>query len=234
MDDTVACKQRIVRILPHFLPVSRCCVYEITPQLVPTGHVNHDGDARWVAAYYNHFHRIDPCRPSRFAHTNAVLVSSDRLMPLDALTRTEYYRGFMRPMRALHKVELFFRDGAGAMYAGLRVTRTAEQGGFSDADLQLLHELQPLLAAALSSSLRRELGGLAAHMCRLSEREREVARLVLQGFSNKEICRALGTGLPTVKSQLRSIFCKLGVSGRGGLAALALGRSGRTPGRSQA
>jgi DNA-binding CsgD family transcriptional regulator len=233
MDDTVACKQRIARLLPRFLPVSRACVYEITPQLMPTRHVNHDGELRWAAAYREHFHRIDPCRPSRFARSATVLVASDRLMPLEVLTRTEYYRGFMQPMRALHKVELFFRDPAGALYAGLRVTRTPEQGPFSDDDLRLLRELQPLLAAALSSTLGRDLPGLAAQMRLLSEREREVAGLVLQGLSNKEICRTLGTGLPTVKTQLHSIFRKLGVAGRGALAAMALGGARGVAGRAE-
>lgn len=233
MDDAVACKQRIVRLVPRFLPVARCCVYEITPDLVPTGHVNHDGELRWAAAYRDHFHRIDPCRPSRFARSGTVLVASDRLMPLERLTRTEYYRGFMQPMRALHKVELFFRDPAGAMYAGLRVTRTPEQGRFSDAELQLLSELQPVLAAALSASIGRDLPGLAGAMGLLSDREREVARLVLRGLSNKEICRALGTRLPTVKTQLRSIFRKLAIPGRGALAAMALGSAVGAAVRSQ-
>lgn len=226
MDDAAACKQRIVKLVPRFLPVSRCCVYEIDRNLVPMRHVNNDGEARWVVAYRDYFHRIDPCRPSRFAQSKAVIVASDRLMPLDALMRTEYYRGFMRPMGALHKVELFFRDAAGRMYAGLRVTRTAEQGRFTIGDLRLLQDLQPLLDASLASSLRCDFPG-AEQMRSLSKREQEVAVLVLQGLSSKEICRRLGTSLPTVKTQLRSVFRKLGVAGRYELAALALRRANR-------
>jgi DNA-binding CsgD family transcriptional regulator len=222
MDDAAACKQRIVKLVPRFLPVARCCVYEIDRNLVPTRHVNSDGDARWVVAYRDYFHRIDPCRPSRFARSDAVVVASDRLMPLDALMQTEYFRGFMRPMGALHKVELFFRDASGRMYAGLRVTRTAEQGCFTGADVQLLQELQPLLDASLACSLRHDIPALEPHLRALSRREQEVALLVLQGLSNKEICRRLGTSLPTVKTQLRSVFRKLRVAGRCELAALAL------------
>jgi DNA-binding CsgD family transcriptional regulator len=48
---------------------------------------------------------------------------------------------------------------------------------------------------------------------------------VLEGLSNKEICRRLGTTLPTVKTQLRNVFRKLGVSGRSELAAQALRRT---------
>jgi DNA-binding CsgD family transcriptional regulator len=225
MNTAVACKQRIVNLVPRFLPVSRCCVYEISPDLVPTGHVNNDGDARWVVAYRDYFHRIDPCQPNRFARSGKVIVASDRLMSVGALTQTEYFRGFMRPMGALHKVEMFFRDGSGRMYAGLRVTRTAEQGGFSDEDLRLLNELQPLLDASLAGSLQQEMPGLGAMTHALSAREQEVALLALQGLSNKEICRRLGTTLPTVKTQLRTVFRKLGVSGRGELAAQALRRT---------
>lgn len=225
MDDAVSCKQRIVRLVQRFLPVSRCCVYEIDENLVPTRHVNNDGEARWVAAYRDYFHRIDPCRPSRFARSGSTLVSSERLMPLDALRRTEYFNGFMRPMGALHKVELFFRDATGRMYAGLRVTRTVEQGRFAADDLRLLQELQPLLDASLASCLQRRSPELGLQLRPLSVREQQVASLVLQGLSNKEICRRLGTSLPTVKTQLRNVFRKLNVAGRSELAALALRRA---------
>lgn len=48
----------------------------------------------------------------------------------------------------------------------------------------------------------------------LSPREEDVARLLMKGVSNKEIARALGIELVTVKAHVGSIFRKLGVRNR--------------------
>lgn len=59
----------------------------------------------------------------------------------------------------------------------------------------------------------------------LSEREREVLRLMAGGYSNREIADALGTAEGTVKNQASSILSKLGVRDRtrAVLKALELG-----------
>ena len=51
----------------------------------------------------------------------------------------------------------------------------------------------------------------------LTRREREVARLVARGLSNKEVARELGLSSGTVKLHLHRIFQKLGVKGRSSL-----------------
>jgi len=55
----------------------------------------------------------------------------------------------------------------------------------------------------------------------LSEREREVLRLVAAGCPNKEIARRLGVSLNTVKTHTKNIHGKLGVSSRTQAAARA-------------
>jgi DNA-binding NarL/FixJ family response regulator len=48
----------------------------------------------------------------------------------------------------------------------------------------------------------------------LTPREREVARLVARGLSNKQVARELGLSSGTVKLHLHRTFQKLGVKGR--------------------
>ncbi|MFI6291250.1 response regulator [Nonomuraea sp. NPDC050790] len=55
----------------------------------------------------------------------------------------------------------------------------------------------------------------------LSDRELEVARLVARGYSNQEVAAELFVSLSTVKTHVGSIFAKLGVKNRVGVAAWA-------------
>ena len=48
----------------------------------------------------------------------------------------------------------------------------------------------------------------------LTERERDVLRLLAQGLSNPEISRELGLGENTVKTHVRNVLAKLGVHSR--------------------
>lgn len=48
----------------------------------------------------------------------------------------------------------------------------------------------------------------------LSLREREIAVLVAEGRSNKEIARALAISFHTVSTHLRRVFVKLGINSR--------------------
>jgi DNA-binding NarL/FixJ family response regulator len=48
----------------------------------------------------------------------------------------------------------------------------------------------------------------------LTGREEDVARLLMKGVSNKEIARALGVEVVTVKMHVGKIFRKLGVRNR--------------------
>lgn len=58
----------------------------------------------------------------------------------------------------------------------------------------------------------------------LSPREREIARMVAQGYTNKMIASVLDISLWTVSTHLRRIFAKLGVSTRAAMVALVVER----------
>jgi two-component system nitrate/nitrite response regulator NarL len=54
----------------------------------------------------------------------------------------------------------------------------------------------------------------------LTAREREIAELIEQGLSNKEIAERLEIGLPTVKNHVHNILTKLKATRRGQAAAM--------------
>jgi two-component system nitrate/nitrite response regulator NarL len=61
----------------------------------------------------------------------------------------------------------------------------------------------------------------------LTERERQIMRLVSEGLSNKEIGRRLNIADGTIKVHLHNIFQKLEISNRTVLAALAISQHDR-------
>ncbi|PZS28452.1 MAG: DNA-binding response regulator [Pseudonocardiales bacterium] len=68
--------------------------------------------------------------------------------------------------------------------------------------------LDPRVARGLLPSLRKDPGDA------LSDRERQVLRLVAKGMANKQIGRALGISEHTVKVHLGSVFRHIGVGDR--------------------
>ena len=106
----------------------------------------------------------------------------------------------------------------------MRIVDMVLQGGIwiSRASIPLLvGKLQGLASAAALTAAAPE-----DTLALLSPREREVARLVGQGASNKAIGDALSISERTVKSHLTTIFEKLDVSDRLQLALFVTGRKG--------
>jgi len=58
--------------------------------------------------------------------------------------------------------------------------------------------------------------------CSLTAREQEVVRMIVQGFSSKQIAPALGISVHTVYNHRRSIYEKLDVHNVGALVRVAL------------
>lgn len=82
----------------------------------------------------------------------------------------------------------------------------------------------PSVAAILFASLGRpEPSTPRGHVEALTAREREIARLVMRGLSNKEIAAALVIEAATVKNHVHQILRKLGVHRRGQAAVLLQG-----------
>jgi DNA-binding NarL/FixJ family response regulator len=76
--------------------------------------------------------------------------------------------------------------------------------------------LQPSVASKVLAELSRLAGAAPAtgELAKLSERERDVLRLIARGASNKEIAAALFLAEGTVKNHVTNILTKLEVDDR--------------------
>jgi DNA-binding NarL/FixJ family response regulator len=85
---------------------------------------------------------------------------------------------------------------------------------------QLIHAIRSIAAGetlfqpAITQRLLRNVAAGPPPLEKLTDREREVVRLMAGGYSNKEIAHALGTAEGTIKNHVSSILSKLGVRDR--------------------
>jgi DNA-binding NarL/FixJ family response regulator len=84
---------------------------------------------------------------------------------------------------------------------------------------ELLDAIRRAAAGGLAFGVRP---GRGATVARLSERELDVVRLVVDGHSNDEIAARLGIGPKTVESHLRRLFERFDLASRTELATRAL------------
>jgi DNA-binding NarL/FixJ family response regulator len=84
---------------------------------------------------------------------------------------------------------------------------------------ELLDAIRRVAAGGMAFSIRPRAGG---GFVRLSERELDVVRLVVDGLSNDEIGGRLGIGPKTVESHLRRLFERFDLASRTELATRAL------------
>ena len=175
------------------------------------------------------------------AHPNTKCCTlSDAVPDRRRLQRSEYFRLYMAPDKWQYIASwLFWRENGLATEIAIR--RTAEQGDFTAREMTLLNRLHPHVETTLRrlTALQQRKGTVLsddvsedsmetspraepvhALMFRLTPAERMLMHSVCEGWSNKEIAHQLDKSVRTVKTQLTSVYRKLGVAGRSRMLAM--------------
>ncbi|AIO28421.1 helix-turn-helix transcriptional regulator [Burkholderia cepacia] len=176
--------------------------------------------------YVARYRMLDPLHPSRCAAGERAVVTLASQLPDERRDASAYWTRFLRRHDVADVVEIWLRDAGrtvgafsllrfGAGDARGSAAGNATAGRFAPGEIDALARLQPVAEAALSPLLRAR-RGIHRIGCeeRLTYREEQIARLVRDGRSNKEIARDLALGQPTVKTHLMRMYRKLGVSNR--------------------
>jgi DNA-binding CsgD family transcriptional regulator len=119
--------------------------------------------------------------------------------------------------------------------AEVGLLRPRAHGGFEDAHLAALRQAQPVVSATVRRFWREQAASaaplpdsridVAFHQFGkpvLSAREREVARMILQGHSSESIGLHLGISVTTVKTHRKHAYAKLNISTQSELLSLFL------------
>lgn len=184
-----------------------------------------------LARYEAWFQYHDPITFELQRRRHATAVSE--VMPHRELRRTEFFVDFLARDGLHWGINLHAFDGAQAL-GDLRIWRARQRREFEPRDKALLDLVEPAFVAALRrTQAAREAAALpppvgegldaCAHGV-ISTREREVADLVAAGRTDKEIARALGISVSSVRTYLRRLADKTGAHRRAALACAVTGR----------
>lgn len=117
---------------------------------------------------------------------------------------------------------------SGTVVAAISLARSVLQAPFTRREEITLRRVQPLMQHAYAAAVLPTANGTRGVLrdSGLSEREAEVAELVGRGAANAEIARTLHVSEATIKTHLRHIYAKVGVTSRTQLAILVSGDPG--------
>lgn len=184
-----------------------------------------------LARYEAWFQYHDPITFELQRRRHATAVSE--VMPHRELRRSEFFVDFLARDGLHWGINLHAFDGAQAL-GDLRIWRARQRREFEPRDKALLDLVEPAFVAALrraqaardAAALPPPVGeGLdASAHGPISTREREVAGLVAAGRTDKEIARALGISVSSVRTYLRRLADKTGAHRRAALACAVTGR----------
>jgi DNA-binding CsgD family transcriptional regulator len=124
-------------------------------------------------------------------------------------------------LRAHERLPQPFELARTLLAAGLverRDRHWAAARGHLTAALELFDDLGAAAWAERSASELARLPGRRPHSGELTETERQIAELVAQGLSNKEVAAKLFVTVRTVEANLTKVYAKLGIRSRTELA----------------
>ena len=173
-----------------------------------------------LANYDLYYQYHDPITFKLQACREPTLVT--QVMPQRDLMRTEFFNDFLA------------RDGLrwgvnAYAYAGdrnigdIRIWRGRSRENFDAHTLELLRLIEPAFTGALlraQGAPALAAADAATPMLKLSVREYEIARMIADDLSDKEIAYRIGVEISTIRTHLKRIFDKLGVRRRSGVASL--------------
>ncbi|HEX7006286.1 MAG TPA: helix-turn-helix transcriptional regulator [Alphaproteobacteria bacterium] len=175
-----------------------------------------------LANYERYFQFRDPITPTLQRRKWATCVSE--IISRRRLERAEFFNDFLA-RDGLHYGINFYAYSGGRNIGDLRIWRSRRKEDFDRRDAEILDAVgaaftQSLLNARLREAARSADLDVLARVERagrrvgLTRRQKEVAVAVLLGGSDRAIADDLCISLPTVRSHIRALYQKFGVSSR--------------------
>ena len=223
----------LVDTLRLLVPLDNALVAVMRPGRVPRLLIDFDAkgsadEHEELAGYSAGMYLLDPFYQAACAGIADGLHSLDSLAP-DQFQQSEYYLSYFRSVVGGDELQFMINTEGAVLGLSLgRATRFSleEQGRLLCVRDWVLAAMRRHVQLTPPEGPIAEAGDLATLLdrfdARLTVREIETARLILQGFSSKAIAQQLGISPETVKVHRRNVYHKLNVNGHGELFALVL------------
>ena len=192
----------------QLVPTSQAAFYCVDRQLQARDFRLHGMSGEMHRDYLDNYRQFDPLQPRICLSSGLTVVPLGLAMARQPVRDSRRYQDFLRRYGVVDVVEILAQR-AGQPQAAISLLRTAEHGAFTANQLAQLNALQALLQLAVATMQPCEDSLLG-----LTPKERQIAGLLRQGASNKQLAQELGVGLPTIKTHLINLFRKTGVSNR--------------------
>lgn len=192
----------------QLVPASQAAFYCVDRHLQARDFQLHCMSGEMHRDYLDNYRQFDPLQPRNCLSSGLVVVPLGLAMARQPTRDSRRYRDFLQRYGVVDVVEILAHS-AGQPQAAISLLRTAEQGAFTTDQLVQLNALQSLLQLAVANMQPRE-----DPLIGLTPKERQIALLLRQGASNKQLARELDVGLPTIKTHLINLFRKTGVASR--------------------
>jgi DNA-binding CsgD family transcriptional regulator len=174
-------------------------------------------DPKNLASYDAYFQYHDPITFKLQARREATLVT--QVMPQRDLMRTEFFNDFLARDGLHWGVNAYSYVGERNI-GDVRIWRGRHRENFDAHALELLRLIEPAFTGALVRATGGAMQGDASPVLKLSVREFEIARMIADDLSDKEIAHRLQVEVSTVRTHIKRIFEKLGARRRSGVANL--------------
>jgi DNA-binding CsgD family transcriptional regulator len=204
--------EQFLGVITSVMPLSSCCFYRVNGDRHVLDHQLVNLSPYWKQRYYHHFWRLDPLHPRRVSgSTSRLQVLTQETIRRDA-EALEYWEQFLKPQNTAYQTELYFWLGS-KIVAGASLLRSHSEGAFSEQNIAFLEKFVNFTEHNLFQQHNdddNDWHGFAD----MTPREREIASLVGEAMSNKEIGRRLNIELPTVKAHVSRVLAKAGAQSR--------------------
>lgn len=186
---------------------------------------------RTIDSYIAGTYKLDPFYASCLAKIQPGIYRLRTLAP-DHFTRSQYFRTYYKQIGIHDELGYFIRLDSG-VYIVISLGRYWNERTFSSKAIGELSKIEPII----QSSVIRHWKSLPLHETGLTQlpanpfkeltvREREIALMVLRGYSSEAVALNLDISLQTIKVHRRNIYAKLSISSATELFLLYIGSIG--------
>jgi DNA-binding CsgD family transcriptional regulator len=166
--------------------------------------------------YVENFYKVDPLHPTNFQNKSDRIVRMSDLIPQGRQATNAYYSDFVTQWNMRDIVELFYYQD-GNMIGGSALFFNKASEGLDREGLKRLVGLHRYIEFSLNKQIQTNTKISYEEFCQqhsLTNKEKVILQLAIQGLANKVIANNLSSSLPTVKTHLQHLFSKLSVNSK--------------------